>query len=348
MRCGIPTRHHGKFGHNMITPSQKYWSDKRVLVTGATGMVGAWLTRWLVDAGAYTVALVSDTDPQSELIRSGYINRVAVVNGRLENYEDVERAINNQEVDSIFHLGAQPIVGAADRSPRHTFESNIQGTWNLLDAARVLGSLVQRVIVASSDKAYGTQAVLPYTEDMSMNGDHPYEVSKSCTDLISTTYARTYGTPVTIARCGNIYGGGDLNWNRIVPGTFRSLLRGEQPVLRSDGTFVRDYLHVDDIVSAYLLLGERTDDPSLAGEGFNFSDETPLSVMDIYQEICSVAGRGETTPKILNAASGEIKDQYLDSTKAHEVLGWHAAVSLSVGLEKTFDWYRNLLEVGQR
>jgi CDP-glucose 4,6-dehydratase len=268
---------------------------------------------------------------------------VAVMNGRLENYEDVERAINNQEVDSIIHLGAQPIVGAADRSPRHTFESNIQGTWNVLDAARVLGGLVERVVVASSDKAYGTQPVLPYTEDMSMNGDHPYEVSKSCTDLISTTYARTYGLPVTIARCGNIYGGGDLNWNRIVPGTFRSIIRGEQPVLRSDGTFVRDYLHVDDIVSAYLLLGERSHEDELKGQGFNFSDESPLTVMQIYLAICEAAGKSGLEPKVLNAAVGEIKDQYLDSSKAHNVLGWKASVSLSEGLSKSWQWYNNLL-----
>lgn len=324
-------------------PSREFWSTKRVLVTGATGMVGAWVTRWLVDAGAHTVAFISDSDPQSELFRSGYINQVSVMNGRLENYDDVERAINNQEIDSIIHLGAQPIVGAADRSPRHTFESNIQGTWNVLDAARVLSGLVKRIVVASSDKAYGTQVVLPYTEQMSMNGDHPYEVSKSCTDLISTTYARTYGLPVTIARCGNIYGGGDLNWNRIVPGTFRSILRGEQPVLRSDGTFVRDYLHVDDIVSAYLLLGERSHEQELKGHGFNFSDESPLTVMEIYRAICEAAERPGLEPRILNSATGEIKDQYLDSSKAHEVLGWRASVSLQDGLAKSWQWYRELL-----
>ena len=324
-----------------VQGSATYWSGKRVLVTGASGMVGSWITQWLAGSGAYTVAFIADTDPQSELVRSGTINKVSVVNGRLENYDDVERAINNHEVDSIFHLGAQPIVGAADRAPRHTFESNIQGTWNLLDACRVLSPLVKRIVVASSDKAYGTQPILPYTEDMSMNGDHPYEVSKSCTDLISTTYARTYGTPVTIARCGNIYGGGDLNWNRIVPGTFRSLLRGEQPVLRSDGTFVRDYLHVDDIVSAYLTLGEQTDKPEFAGQGFNFSDESPLTVMQIYKAICEAAGRKDTEPLILNAASSEIKDQYLDSTKAHNVLGWRASVTLEDGLKRSFDWYRN-------
>ena len=323
--------------------SNTYWSDKRVLVTGASGMVGSWLTRWLSESGAYTVAFIADTDPQSELIRSGTINKINVINGRLENYDDIERAINNHEVDSIFHLGAQPIVGAAGRAPRHTFESNIQGTWNLLDACRTLTPLVKRIVVASSDKAYGTQSVLPYTEDMSMNGDHPYEVSKSCTDLISTTYARTYGTPVTIARCGNIYGGGDLNWNRIIPGTFRALLRGEQPILRSDGTFIRDYLHVDDVVSAYLALGENSDKPEFAGHAFNFSDESPLTVMQIFSAICEAAGKPNTKPVVLNEATGEIKDQYLDSTKAREVLGWHARVSLQDGLKKSFSWYSNLL-----
>jgi CDP-glucose 4,6-dehydratase len=250
---------------------------------------------------------------------------------------------NNHEVDSVFHLGAQPIVGAANRSPRHTVESNIKVTWNVLDAARSLGGMVERIVVASSDKAYGSQPVLPYTEDMSLKGDHPYEVSKSCTDLIAITYATTYGLPVTIARCGNIYGGGDLNWNRIVPGTFRSLLRGEQPILRSDGTFIRDFLHVDDIVSAYLTLGEHTDKPQFAGEAFNFSDESPLTVMQVYNAICEAAERPDTKPNVLNAASSEIKDQYLDSTKAHEVLGWHAQTTLQDGLSKSFEWYSALL-----
>lgn len=330
-------------GQMTVTPSPEFWSTKRVLVTGATGMVGSWLTRWLARTGAQTVALVADADPQSDLLRSGTINAVTVVNGRLENYDDVERAINNHEVDTVFHLGAQPIVGAAHRSPRHTFESNIQGTWNVLDACRVLSPLVERVVVASSDKAYGTQPVLPYTEEMSMNGDHPYEVSKSCTDLISVTYARTYNTPVTIARCGNIYGGGDLNWNRIVPGTFRSIIRGDQPVLRSDGTFVRDYLHVDDIVNAYLLLGERSHEPGMAGEAFNFSDEKPLTVMEIYRAVCVAAGVPDLEPKILNSAVGEISDQYLEASKARTVLGWSAGVSLATGLDKTYRWYRDLL-----
>ncbi len=321
-------------------PSKEFWSNERVLVTGATGMVGSWLTRWLVESGATVVALVSDVDPQSEFYRSGTASRVAVANGRLEKYEDVERAVNNHEVTSIFHLGAQPIVGAANRSPRHTFESNIQGTWNVLDAARVLSPMVRRVIVASSDKAYGTQSVLPYTETMSLQGDHPYEVSKSCTDLITTTYARTYGVPCSIARCGNIYGAGDLNWNRIVPGTIRSLLRRERPLLRSDGTFVRDYLHVDDIVKAYLLLGQVTDREDVMGEGFNFSNESPLTVMQIYEAICEAADLAGTTPEVLSQGSDEIKDQYLDASKARKVLGWEPNVALEDGLRTTVAWYR--------
>ena len=311
-------------------------------------MVGSWLTKWLVDTGATVVALVADVDPQSEMYRSGTSAKVAVVNGRLERYDDVERAINNHEVSSIFHLGAQPIVGAANRSPRHTFESNIQGTWNVLDAARVLSSIVRRVVVASSDKAYGTQPVLPYTESMALQGDHPYEVSKSCTDLITTTYARTYGVPCSIARCGNIYGGGDLNWNRIVPGTIRSLVRDEQPVLRSDGTFVRDYLHVDDIVSAYLLLGEVTEQQSVMGEGFNFSDESPLTVMQMYEAICRAAGREGTVPEVLSQGADEIKDQYLDASKAREVLGWQPGVTLEAGLSRTVTWYREFFEDATR
>jgi CDP-glucose 4,6-dehydratase len=305
-------------------------------------MVGSWLTRWLVDAGAYVVVLIPDWDPQSELIRSGTVNSLSVVTGRLEDYTTVERAINVHETDTVFHLGAQTIVGTAFRSPRETFESNIQGTWNVLDAVRVMGDLVKRVVVASSDKAYGEQP-LPYKETMPLEGRQPYEVSKSCTDLLTTSYAITYDLPTAIARCGNIYGGGDLNWSRIIPGTFRSILRGEQPVLRSDGTFLRDYLHVDDVVEAYLLLAESLVDSSIHGSGFNFSDESPLSVMEIYRACCEVAGVPDLEPRILGQARNEIKDQFLDSTRARTSLGWSARTKLHDGLLKTFDWYREIL-----
>jgi len=318
------------------------WRGRRVLVTGATGMVGSWLTKLLVDAGAYVVALVPDWDPQSELIRSGVVNNVNVVNGRLEDFEAVERSINGHEVDTVFHLGAQTIVGTADRAPRATFRSNIEGTWNVLDACRLMGGMVERVIVASSDKAYGEQS-LPYKESMPLEGRHPYEVSKSCTDLLTTSYAVTYGLRTAIARCGNIYGAGDLNWSRIIPGTFRSIIEGSQPILRSDGTFVRDYLHVHDVAMAYIALADHLQRDEIVGKGFNFSDESPLNVMQIYEACCSAAGVPDLKPKILNKAQGEIKDQYLDASVAREVLGWSASISLEEGLSDTYSWYRNLL-----
>jgi CDP-glucose 4,6-dehydratase len=319
------------------------WSNRRVLVTGATGMVGSWLCRRLVDEGALAVALVLDDDPQSELSRSGTVDQVTVVSGSLDDFGTVERAINGHEIDTVVHLGAQTIVGTAHRSPRATFETNVAGTWNVLEACRAHTDLVRRVAIASSDKAYGEHTTLPYTEAMRLDARYPYEVSKACADLVAQSYAHTYGTPVAIARCGNIYGPGDLNWSRIVPGTIRSLLRGEQPIIRSDGTFLRDYLHVDDVVDAFLLLADRSADDGVKGEAFNFSDESPRTVMEIYAAVCKAMGAGEVEPRVLDAAVGEIKDQYLDATKARTVLGWSARVALDDGLARTVAWYRELL-----
>src|SRR5262245_53007545 len=264
------------------------WVDRRVLVTGATGIVGSALTRRLLDAGAYVVVLVRDWDPQSELVRTGDIERTSVVSGRLEDYGTVERAINEQEIDTVFHLGAQPIVTTAFRNPLPTFEANIRGTYNLLEACRVHRSLVSSVIVASSDKAYGDAPSLPYTEDMPVNGRHPYDVSKSCTDLLAMAYAQSYDMPVVVARCGNIYGGGDLNWSRIVPGTIRSLWRGERPIIRSNGLFTRDYIYVRDVVDAYLALAEQVDRRDVRGHAFNFSPESQVSVIEITKAIQNV------------------------------------------------------------
>lgn len=322
-----------------------FWSDKRVLVTGATGLVGSWLTRALLDEGAHVVALVCDLDPRSELARSGNLARVVSVYGRLEDRAAVDRAVNEHAVDTIFHLGAQTLVGTAYRSPVATFESNVQGTWNVLEAARLHAGLVERVIVASSDKAYGDQPVLPYMEAMPLEGRSPYDVSKSCTDLLAQCYATTYGVPIAIARCGNIYGGGDLNWSRIVPGSIRALLRGERPVIRSDGTLVRDYLHVDDVVEAYLLLGEGLTVSSIAGEAFNFSDESPLSVMEIYDAVCLATVGRHVDAEIQGQAPNEIAKQHLSAAKARERLAWKAHVELQDGLSRTVRWYADLMGI---
>ncbi len=320
-----------------------FWHNKSVLVTGATGLVGSWLVRDLLEKGARVTALVLDNDPNSQLLRSGDYNLISVVNGDLRNYKDVSRAVFSNECTDIFHLGAQTIVGTAIQDPLSTFESNIQGTWNILETARQSNGAVKSIVVASSDKAYGSSDQLPYLEDFPLHGDGPYDVSKSCTDLIAQSYGSTYGIPTTIARCGNIYGGGDLNWSRIVPGTIRDLLSNKRPVLRSDGTFVRDYVHVDDIVSAYLCLSEVSQTKNLNGEAFNFSRDEPLSVLSLYREISLIVAGKYIEPEIKNSAKSEIKDQHLNSRKAHSVLGWKSSVTLQSGLEKTFNWYKTYL-----
>jgi CDP-glucose 4,6-dehydratase len=312
-------------------------------VTGATGIVGSWLVRQLVEDGAFVVGLVRDMNPQTELLRSGLWKRITIVNGALEDYHTVKRAVIEHEVDSVFHLAAQAIVTTALRSPLATFESNIRGTYHLLEACRVHANVVKRVVVASSDKAYGESANLPYTEEMPLAGRHPYDVSKSCTDMLALTYAHTYRLPVSVARCGNIYGGGDLNWSRIVPGTIRSVLCNERPVIRSDGQFIRDYIYVRDVVDAYLALGNHVTKERGIGEAFNFSPESRVSVLDITREIQRLMNRSDLEPIILNQAKAEIPNQYLDSSKAERELGWTPRYSLDAGLRETIEWYRTFL-----
>lgn len=319
------------------------WEQHRVFITGATGIVGSWLVKQLLQEGAYVVALIRDWDPQSELIRSGDVNQTTVVNGPLEDFATLERAISEHEIDTVIHLGAQAIVGTALRSPIATFEANIRGTYNLLEACRFHNDLVKRIVVASSDKAYGDVDTLPYNEDMLLKGRHPYDVSKSCADLIAMTYAHTYDLPVSVARCGNIYGGGDLNWSRIVPGTIRSILRNERPILRSDGSYIRDYVYVQDIVAAYLRLAQVSSENNVRGEAFNFSPESPTSVLEITRKISGLMGRTDLEPVILNQARAEIKDQYLDSSKAERLLNWAPRYSLGEGLLATIQWYKNFL-----
>ncbi len=320
----------------------EYWAERRVLVTGATGIVGSWLCEELVRRNAFVVALVRDDDPQSMFYSDGVAPNVTIVRGALQNIEDCARAVLANDIEVVFHLGAQTQVGSAIRDPLETFESNIRGTYNLLEAARRAPDLVRAFVVASSDKAYGDSAILPYTEDMRLHGRHPYDVSKSCTDLLAGTYFDTYGTPVAIARCGNIYGGGDLNWNRIVPGTIRSLLRHERPVLRSDGSNVRDYIYVRDVVSAYLALAERLAEPEIAGQAFNFSPESRVTVLEIVNAIARLM-ESTIEPIVLGSVLHEIQDQTLSAAKARDMLSWRTQWTLEAGLGETIEWYRRHL-----
>jgi CDP-glucose 4,6-dehydratase len=294
-----------------------------------------------VHEGAHVVALVLDADHGSELFSSGRVDRLTTVSGRLEEYRDLERAVVVHEVDSVIHLGAQTLVGAALRAPLLTLEANVRGTYNLLEVCRRHADLVRRIVVASSDKAYGDLQAPPYCEEMPAAGRHPYDVSKACADLIAQAYASTYGLPVAIARCGNVYGGGDLNWSRIVPGTIRSLLLGERPLLRSDGTPTRDYLHVDDVVDAYLLLCDRSESLEVRGLPFNFGAGQPYSAAEIVDRLRRLVGREDLTPVVLDTARSEIPSQYLDAEKAALVLGWRPTIDLDTGLARTLEWYRS-------
>lgn len=321
-----------------------FWEGRRVFVTGATGIVGSWLTKELLARRARVVALVRDADPQSELFRSGDVLKVHVVNGPLESFRTLERALSEHAIDTVFHLAAQAIVTTAQRSPLATFEANVRGTYNLLEACRLHAGLVQRVVVASSDKAYGEHPTLPYTEDMPLNGRHPYEVSKSCADLIAQSYYHSFGLPVAITRFGNVYGGGDLNWSRIVPGTIRSLLRAERPIIRSDGTYVRDYLYVKDVVHAYLWMSERLGDAAVTGQAFNFGTESRITVLELVRRIQRLLGYDHLEPDIRGTATGEIRCQVLSTAKATRLLGWRPQYTMDQGLSETIVWYRDFLE----
>ena len=323
------------------TPSSPVdWRRCNVLVTGATGLLGSHLVELLLARGATVTCLVRDHVPQSRAARAGLLDRVQIVRGGLEDYETVLRALNEYEIDTVLHAGAQTIVGTASRSPRSTWESNVRGTWQLLDACRECPKLVRRVVVASSDKAYGEHARLPYTEEAPLRGRFPYDASKAAAEMVALSYAASFKVPLAITRCGNLFGAGDLNWNRLVPGTIRSALRDERPVIRSDGTFVRDYFFVEDAALAYLALAERLPEPGVAGEAFNFGTETPIDVLALVRRILQLMGKTNLEPQILNEATLEIPKQYLDCTKARRVLNWRPQFTLDAALTKTIDWYR--------
>jgi len=322
---------------------ENYWRDRPVFVTGATGMLGGWLVHRLHAKGASVVCLNRDWVPRCELVRTGLIEKLSVVRGDVEDLDLLERTLGEYEIDTVFHLAAQTIVTIANRNPISTFESNVRGTWNVLEACR-RSPLVRALVLASSDKAYGSQPTLPYSEDMPLQGQHPYDVSKSCADLISQSYAKTFQMPIAITRCGNFYGGGDLNWNRVVPGTIRSVIRGQRPIIRSDGKYMRDYFYVEDGATAYMLLAELlTSKPELQGQAFNFSNENQISVIDLVNLILKKMG-SELQPEIQDQATNEIRHQYLSSKRARTLLNWAPEFTLERGLERAIAWYREVLK----
>ncbi|MGD0079997.1 MAG: GDP-mannose 4,6-dehydratase [Methanoregula sp.] len=326
--------------------NEHFWRNRPVFITGCTGLLGSWMSQALAERGAQVTGLIRDTTPQSHLYRSGTINKITTVRGEIEDYALIERVLNEYEIETVFHLGAQTIVTTANRGPISTFKSNIEGTWNILEASRNVPT-VRRIVVASSDKAYGDQKNLPYDESTPLEGRHPYDVSKSCADLLCRCYFETYNLPVCVTRCGNFYGGGDLNYNRIVPGTIRSVYYNENPVIRSDGTFLRDYFYIRDGVESYLHLAEKMDDKRFWGEAFNFSTESPKSVIEIVNDILRIM-KSPLKPVVLNQATNEIKDQYLSAQKARKMLNWSPGYAYEEGLKETIEWYRDFFKMQVR
>ena len=324
-----------------------FWKNRTALVTGATGFIGAHVARLLVEQGARVVCLQRDAVRANALDLFDLRRRVTVINGQLEDYALLERILNEYEIEAVFHLAAQAIVGAANRSPLSTFETNIRGTYFLLEACRV-SPLIKRVVVASSDKAYGSHDTLPYQEDYPLLGLFPYDASKVCTDVLTRSFAHSYALPAAITRFANVYGPGDMNLSRIIPGTILSVLRNEAPIIRSDGTPLREFVYVDDVARGYLMLAEQIE--TARGEAFNFGAGEPVQMLALVKRIIELAGKaGELEPHVMlkQKIEREIDAQYLSAEKALSRLGWQAAVDLDQGLQQTLDWYRQHLAVLQ-
>jgi CDP-glucose 4,6-dehydratase len=322
-----------------VSQLHSFYRGRSVFLTGATGLLGGWLVKTLIRDGAHVTVLLRDGSPRNLLTFEGLWDRVTIVRGSLSDYSLLRRVFSEYSVKTVFHLAAQALVNVAKTDPVGTLEANVQGTWHLLEAARQTG--VKQTVVASSDKAYGANERLPYTEDLPLRGLYPYEVSKSCADLISQMYGVTYGVPVTVTRCANIFGGGDFHFSRLLPDLIRTALLGEPFVIRSDGKFVRDFLYVKDAAKAYLLLAARMEaDPTLYGQAFNFSLGLKLTVLEFVREVLDLMGRSDLEPIVRNEASNEIRDQYVNAGKARAVLGWTPDYTLREGLEETVEWYR--------
>lgn len=321
---------------------EEFWRGRRVFVTGCTGFLGSWLTAALLDRGAAVVGRIRVREPESQLVRTGNIGRIDQVAGELLDYELLKRILGEKKIDTVFHLAGQTIVGIANRDPAATFETNIRGTWLLLEAVRNTPT-VRGVVVASSEKAYGEQTTLPYLEEYPLQGRHPYEVSKSCADLIAQSFAHTFGLAIAVTRCSNLFGGGDLSWNRLIPGTIKSVLNHEQPVIRSDGSFRRDYLYVADAVRGYLMLAEKLTEPGVRGEPFNLGSGCAVSALEVVRTIVALSGKPELEPIILNEVKNEILDEYLSPEKAKRAIGWRPQYTLAGGLRESMNWYKAFL-----
>jgi CDP-glucose 4,6-dehydratase len=318
---------------------------RSVFVTGAYGLLGSWLVKSLVEQGARTTVLKRDAVVRSALVVEGTERRVNVVHGDICDADLIERAVGEYEVDTVFHLAAQTIVGIANTAPLSTFETNIRGTWTVLEACRHLG--VQRVVVAASDKAYGIHERLPYQEDFPLRPLYPYDVSKAATDMIARSYWHTFGLPVAVTRFANLFGGGDLNLSRLVPEAALAAIEGRRPVIRSDGTLERDFLYVEDAVAAYLAICRLLDEGTGAGEAFNAGGDEPHSVLEVVEMMCRVAGTGvEPDVRGTGTPPGEITRQWVDSTKLRRLSGWAPQVSLEEGLRRTIEWYREYVPRG--
>ncbi len=314
------------------------WKNSKILVTGADGFIGSHVAKALIEKGSEVATIIRDIKKESSIDVLGLKKDINIVHGDLVNYADCERAINEYGINFCFHIAAQAIVGPANRSPLSTFESNIKGTWNILEACR-LSKTIKGLIIASSDKAYGQQKKLPYKEDSPLNGYFPYDASKACAEILAKSYFMTYNLPLAITRNANTYGPADMNLSRIIPDAITSLLKNKEPVIRSDGTPERDYMYIKDAVAAYLVLAENLHKKEVLGEAFNFGTGKPISVLALYKKIISLMGK-KIEPKILGQAKNEIDRQYLDSTKARKILGWEANYTIDEGLKETIDWYK--------